>query len=120
MLAPLKVPLPVAGVIEGAVFRRHYRLQAPLKALFSGAIVGAIEGAIFRLHLLVAGTIVGAIEGAVFRRHLLVAGTVSQAPLEALFAGAVFLPFAVPFKVRFRHHFSGSSKVPFQTLIQRS
>ena len=91
-----------------------------MKALFSGAIAGAIEGAIFRFYMLVAGTIAGAIEGAVFRRHLLVAGAVSQAPLEALVAGAIRGAIFVPFEVRFRHHFSGSSKVPFQALIQRS
>ena len=61
--------------------------EAPYRLRFSGAIRGAICKH-FRLHLLVVGTIAGAIEGAVFRRHLLVAGTVSQAPLEALVAGA--------------------------------
>ncbi|RVW37000.1 Retrovirus-related Pol polyprotein from transposon TNT 1-94 [Vitis vinifera] len=99
--APLKVLFSgaITGAIEGAVFRRHCLLQAPLKALFSGAIAGAIEGAIFRLYMLVAGTIAGAIEGAVFRRHLLVAGAVSQAPLEALVAGAIRGAIFVPFEL---------------------
>ena len=87
--------------------------QAPLEALVASAIRGAICRR-FRLHLLVAGTIAGAIEGTVFRRHLLVAGAVSQAPLEALFVGAVFLLFAVPFKVRFRHSFQALLKCHFR------
>ena len=87
--APL--PAPLKAPFSGSICWLQAPLSVPLKAPFSGAI-SWLQAPFLRCHQ---------------RRWL-------QAPLEALFAGAVFLPFAVPFKVRFRHPFQALQKCHFR------
>ncbi|RVW63029.1 Retrovirus-related Pol polyprotein from transposon TNT 1-94 [Vitis vinifera] len=82
----------IAGATEGANFRhhcrRHCRLQAPLKALFSGAIAGTIEGIVFRRHYRLQAPLPAPLK-VPFSGSICWLQTPLPVPLKAPFSGAI-------------------------------